>query len=721
MSIKTLLEQLDGRNVAEDLDEEHLRCIGDEVKRRFAEDSGSMGEWGDIIDKGLELLKQDFKPKSEPFDGASNYKSPIIPEGILKFGDRAKIELLNKRDLVKADIIGKDKDDTKKERSERVCEYMNYQLNHEMKEWRPDQEGLFYRIGLIGNLFKKTQFDPFKGRNVSKVIHYPNFAVNQATTNIDECRSFTDILTFDRNDVFERQNSGTWLEVDIYPDLEGDAKKGSNQKGDEGSNEANDVDQSEENEDRFFEQHCYEDLDDDGYAEPYVITVHEKSGHVVRIDAAYSEDSIRVKYNDRIQTVFEAITRQATDFRKQTEEGLTSALVEKFEPDFSAMKLVSIQQESQITSYPYYPALDGTFLGNGYFHMIANLAKANNTITNLLLDGGQLANLGGGFLAKGFRKKMGPIRLKPSQWMATDVAPQDMSTGMLPNPTKEPSQALFALNEKLESQLRNFVLVASDETSGIQANTAATTALAMIYEQALPMSALLIRLTDSEAEEFRKLFRLNQRYIEAEDYQMVLDEEEADYQADFDSKQMDMATVANPEMSSQMQKAQMAEAQLAVFDRVLQSGGNPIPIVKEYFELIGSDLVDRVFPEEGAMTEDEKKQMAAMTQAQESANKMQEVQIQLLNQQVQNEGIEAQSLAIKRKAEIIGIRAKVDETIANTILLAEKAESEHAKNQIDIYTTKLQSVSDMLAASADSVVATQENSRVDTSSALESL
>lgn len=728
MSLKKLLDQLDGRNIAKGLTEEKLTCLGKEVKRRFNEDIGSMTDWSNLIDKGLELLKQDFMPKSEPFDGASNYKSPVIPEGIIKFGDRAKIELLNKRDLVKADIIGRDQEKKKEKQSDRVCEYMNYQLNHEMKEWRGDQEILFYRIGLIGNLFKKTQFDPFKGRNVSKVIHYPNFAVNQSTTNIDECRSFTDILVFDRNDVFERQNSKTWLDVEIYPELDEDT-----QKGDEGSSEANNVDQPEQNDDRFLEQHCYEDLDGDGYAEPYVITVHENTGKVVRIDACYSEDSIRVSYNDRIQTVFEAITDQAKTFTTETDQGLQSSLNEGFKPDFSVMTLVSIQQESQITSYPYYPSIDGTFLGNGYFHMIANLARANNITTNLLLDAAQLANLGGGFLAKGFRKKMGPMRIKPAQWNATEVPARDLAAGMAPNPTKEPSPALMSLNDKLEAQLRNFALVASDEGSGIKANTAPTTALAMIYEQDLPMSALLIRLTDSEAEEFKKLFRLNQRYIQADDYKLVLDEQEADYLEDFNSKLMDISPVANPEMSGQMKKVQMAEAQLAVFDRVVQVGGNAIPIIKNYFELIGSDLLPELFPEEGAVPKEDEKQMQAMAQQQQKAQQLQEVQIklqeaqiQLMQQQVENEGLEAQSLAIKRKAEIQVILTKVDKTIAETLLIAEKAESEQAKNQISIYTTKLKSIRDLIDESSNSVVI-PEPKRIapipppDTSSALENI
>jgi len=437
-------------------------------------------------------------------------------------------------------------------------------------------------------------------------------------------------------------------------------------------------------------------LDKDGYAEPCIITVHEKSKKVVRIVARYSPDTIMVKLNDRIESLTAAVERQAKVAMAAVSSGEQTALSTGFEVDFSGMKLCAVNPESQITSYSFYESLDGTFLGSGYFHMVANLATANNVTTNVLMDGAQLSTLGGGFLAKGFRKKMGPIRLKLGQWMATDVPAADLRNGMMPNPTSEPSQTLYNLNDKIEGQLRNFTLVAGNENQGIQANTAPTTALAMISEQAIPTSALLLRITEAEGKEFQKLFQLNKKYVDPEQYQMVLDDEEANFENDFNEKMMDMVPVANPEMSSKMQRVQMAEAQMGVVDRVLQAGGNPMPIIKGYFEAMGADNLDKIFPEEGTMTEEEKQQIAAMTQAQEQANELQTIQIQLLNQQVENEGIEAKSLAQRRSIENRETVVKIDKIIADTILTREEAETESLKNQIDTYTAQMTAIRDSI-------------------------
>ena len=79
----------------------------------------------------------------------------------------------------------------------------------------------------------------------SHIIQYPDFVVNQATTSMRKCRSFTQIMEFDLNEVTERQRAGLWLEVDIYPE---------ESEGDEGSNEAEGVTSADENVNRFLEQ-----------------------------------------------------------------------------------------------------------------------------------------------------------------------------------------------------------------------------------------------------------------------------------------------------------------------------------------------------------------------------------------------------------------------------------------------------------------------------------
>jgi len=159
MAIKELLDFVGKQNIAEDIlklegGKEILADLGERVRRQFDEDWGSMDGWMDAVDKGVKLMKQEFNTKSTPWDGASNFKTPLLSEASIAFGDKASLEILRARNLVKADVIGKDKTGEKKDLAERVTEAMNYQVNYQMKEWRKDQKRMLYTLPSNGCIQK---------------------------------------------------------------------------------------------------------------------------------------------------------------------------------------------------------------------------------------------------------------------------------------------------------------------------------------------------------------------------------------------------------------------------------------------------------------------------------------------------------------------------------------------------------------------------------------
>ena len=161
---------------------------------------------------------------------------------------------------------------------------------------------------------------------------------------------------------------------------------------------------------------------------------------------------------------------------------------------------------------------------------------------------------------------------------------------------------------------------------------------------------------------------------------------------------MDMTTTANADMSSKMQRIQTATIELEQFDRVLASGGNPLPIIKNYFDAIGSTLGDQIFPEQGQMTPEEEAQLKAMTQAQEQANKLQELQLQILEREQIRLDKDTDAKIAKVGDEIKKIQSEFIQNISKALLNAEQAETEDVKNQISIYSTNIQSQIDVLEA-----------------------
>lgn len=746
MSTEKVLSYVGIENIAGDLSEDKLRKIADDVILRAQQDLYSMKEWKECVDKGIELCKPEFAPKDTPWEGAANYKATILAEAANNFGNRAAVELMRDPKLVKASIIGlptiknvidkkasevqkwkaeaegiaqklqqldpsdpqvaemqkviqaitdkitgntdkikakKDDMRRKNERADRISELMNWQINVQMDEWRSDQKRLMYSLPNVGTCFKKTYYDGTLGRSVSKVISYPNFIINQRTQDIKSCRSFTDILAFTKAEADLRIKSGVWLNKPLF---ENTAEL------DAGSDEAAGAENTEDNADKFYEQYCWLDLDGDGIEEPYIVTVHVSSSTVLRIVARYDEDTIIVKTNDiKPQSLIKAQRKKAALIESENKEyGSNTPLPDP--EDVSEYELVRIDPVKIITKYGMIPSSDGSYLDVGFYHLIGSMTMATNKTTNDLLNAGTLANTQSGLLAKGFRSKSGDLTITPGKYIQTEAPPEQLQLSIMPLRFGEPSQGLYALNEKLESQARSFA-GGADMANQLQANTAPTTALAMIQEALIPHTAHMSMIVDSMSQEFDALYQLNRAHLDADDYKSVVGDDEAVFTDDFDTDGMSVYCGANPEMSSRMQRMTLAQAELEQVPLVIQAGGNAVPIVKNYYKQIGSANLDEIFPNESEMSPEEKAQMQAMRQQQEQANAMAEQQLKLTQLQTdlleageERKAFEASIAAKETLAKIDKMFKEMEQIEANIKLTLEKAESEDVNNKISTYT-----------------------------------
>lgn len=749
MSVKSLIAMMDKQNIAKELTEHELAKIATDVIHRADQDRQSMKSWMDGVDEGLNLCKPEFVGKSEPWEGAANFKSTLLTEAANNFGNRAAMEIMRDNRLVKAEIIGietlqnviekksgeiAEMEETiaaitaqveelkasgqeldpeiqeqltatqkdiaerkaaikskklaireKTQRADRVTEVMNWQINSNMKEWRKDQKRLMYTLPNIGTIFKKTFYDESLGRCVSHVLNYPDFIVNQATVCMDTCRSFTHVFAANKSKAIERFKAGAWLDIsDDYID----------NNGDERTNEANSTENATDNPDSFYEQYCWIDLDDDGYEEPYIVTVHKASTKVVRIVARFDFDGLIVKYKDmKPMPLLEAQRARAADVMKDAEEfGVKPELPDAM--DLTGFKIVRIEPMPVISKYGFIPSYDGTFLDMGFFHFLGSVTMASNKVTNDLLDAGTLANTAMGISAKGFRKRQGDFRFKKGQIMATEIPADQLQNSIYMLNFKEPSPTLFQLNEGFKASAGGFVSN-SDAGSQIQANTAPTTALAIVQESLMHQTAHMGLIIDAMSEEFKILFTLNSDYLDDEEYRAIVGDDEASYATDFATDGLSIVCGANPEMSSRSQRMMLAEAEIAQLPLVMQAGGNGYAILKNWYKAIGSQNINEYFPNEAEMSPQDRANMKQMKEAQDQANKLQEqqnklqeLQVALLGRAEDRKDAELQVTKQKTLADVDKTLEEVQKTKAQTILTLEQAETESVANQISIYTTR---------------------------------
>ena len=560
--LETLRALLDADNVAELLDESSLQTIGQRCVREYKVDLDSRSEWEQSVQAGLKLAKQVKEEKSFPWPGAANVKFPLLAEAAISFAARAYPELV-KGKVVKASVTGKDPQGAKAQRAERVSEYLSWQVLSDMPYWESETDQLLVQLPLIGNAFRKTYHDPVKGTCDSRLVPAMDFVVNHNAKCLENVRRESEYFEFYGNDVLERQRSGAWRDVS----LNHDAKEGV---------------PDEDKVYKFIEQHRWLDLDEDGYEEPYIATVHIDSGTVVRIVPRFTADDVVVN---------------------------------------GANEVVRITASRFYTHYIFMPNPDGGLYAMGLCMLLLPISESINTTLNQLLDAGTMHNTSGGFISKGIRIKGGTYRFTPNEWKTVDSGAGELKNSIVPLPVKEPSAVLFQLLGLLIESgrgLANLKDVLQGELP--QANTPATTVLAMIEQGEKVYNGIYKRVFRSLGEEFKAIFRENRKYLKDEKYQAVLDQP-AIVEQDFNESDFDVTPVADPNVSSQVQRMYRAQAMMQIKGEPGMKGAE---VTAEYLESIGIDSPDRFFdPASQAQAQMQMSALAQVAAEQELAVKAQ--------------------------------------------------------------------------------------------------
>lgn len=498
----TIDELKKSNNIANLLDESKLAEIGQLVSRGYEIDEASRTEWKETVDQAMEIAKQVMTKKSFPWENASNIKYPLITQASIDYASRTLPEVIQNEKVVKIRVLGKDQDNKKYERADRVSQYMSYQLICESPDWEDGTDKLLQILPVLGTVFKKTYYDEIEKRNCSDLCVPDKIVINYAAQSLEAARRITHCITLYANDVIERQLSNLFCECDV--DLLGTS-----------TNSEDDHDSPIE----FLEQHCYMDLDEDGYKEPYIVTIHKESKKVFRI----------VQRFDKIQ---------------KTAEG----------------KVKRITATQYFTDFHFIRSPDGGFYSMGFGSLLLPLNRAINTLINQLIDSGTLNNMQGGLIGKGLRLKNGQIKFKMGVWQTMDCASgEDISKNIFPWPTKEPSQTLFSLLGML-MQVGRDLSSTTDVLMGKQPaqNVASSTVSQLVEQGTKVFIAINKRLYRSLKKEYEKLYCLNYKYLKQEDYIAVLDNPEADVKKDFAEDNLDIVPVADPNVSSETQRVMRA-------------------------------------------------------------------------------------------------------------------------------------------------------------------
>ena len=536
-------------NLSEFLDESILVEIGSELEGQYKDYRSSRQDWETTYTNGLELLGFKYERRTEPFRNASGVTHPVLAESVTQFQSQAYKELLPADGPVRTQIVGKI-DSQKEQQSERVRDFMNYQIMTVMKEYEPEFDQMLFYLPLSGSTFKKVYYDAILGRAVSKFIPAEDLIVPYSATSLEDADAIIHVLKISENDLRKQQVSGFYKDVELgQPAIKSDPIK-------EKEREIEGV-RIERQDNIYTLLECHVNLDIEGFEDkdiqtgeptgiklPYVVTIEESSREVLSIRRNYkSDDPLKNKTN-------------------------------------------------YFVHFKFLPGLG--FYGFGLIHMIGGLSRTATQALRQLLDAGTLSNLPSGFKMRGIRVRDDAQPIQPGEFRDVDAPGGNLRDAFMPLPFKEPSATLLQLMGIVVQAGQRFASIADMQVGDGNQNAAVGTTMALLERGSRVMSAIHKRLYASLKNEFELLAKVFATYLPPNYPYDVVGGTREIKAADFDDK-IDILPVADPNIFSQTQRINLAqtEMQLAMSNPQMH---NLYQVYRTMYEAIGVKNIDLILP-----------------------------------------------------------------------------------------------------------------------------
>jgi hypothetical protein len=533
-------------NLAEHIDDSELASLVEELISDFDEDIASRKDWIQTYVDGLELLGLKIEERAEPWEGACGVFHPLLSEALVKFQAETMMSTFPASGPVRTQIIGKETPE-KKDAAQRVQEDMNYQLMDVMKEYRPEHERMLWGLGLSGNAFKKIYFDPSLDRQVSVFIPAEDIVVPYGASNLESAERVTHVMRKTENELRRLQVSGFYRDIDIgTPNntLDEIEKKIAEKLGFRASTDTRY---------KILEMHVeidlvgYEHRDENneltGIALPYVVTVEKGSNQVL-------------------------------------------AIRRNWEPDDE-----TYAKRQHFVHYGYVPGFG--FYYFGLIHLVGAFAKSGTSIIRQLVDAGTLANLPGGFKARGLRVKGDDTPIAPGEFRDVDVPSGSIKDNLMALPYKEPSQTLFMLFQTIIEEGRRFANTADLQISDMSAQAPVGTTLAILERTLKTMSAVQARVHYSMKQELGLLKHIIAAYTPDEYNYEPIEGHRRAKKSDYDN--VDVIPVSDPNASTMAQKIVQYQAVLQLAQTAPQLYNLPL-LHRQMLEVLNIKDAEKLVP-----------------------------------------------------------------------------------------------------------------------------
>jgi chaperonin GroES len=578
----TAKEMSEAINLGTLLTVEQSDRIGTRVKDGYLADKESRKEWERRNRDANELALQVVKTKSTPWQGASNVKFPLLTVATLQFAARAYGALLKGPDIVKCRVTGADPTGAKKARATRVASHLSWQVLEQDENWEEEHDRLLMTVPIVGCSFMKSWYDPVKGHNCSQHVLANDLVIDYYARSVKDSERKTHVFSLFPREIRERQLAGLYTDVDLDAPPTPTDRLPDNRQGLTAPFWEKDASR------QLLECHCYLDLDGDKYDEPYVATVDEQSGKLLRLvnrfGAVVTEQTEKIK---KLQKLLPDVRSEDEFFQIQT------AIQQLSQEEPIVLRIEAVES---FVKYPFIPAPDGGIYDLGFGSLLGPINESVNTIINQLIDSGTLQNGSGGFIGRGARIPGGEMRFKPYEWKRVDVAGATLRDSIVPLPVAQPSAVLFQLLGTLVAYGEKIASVTDAMTGeNVGQNTPAYNMQSMVTQGMAVFTGIFKRMFRSMRDEYRQLYALNARHLTPEEYFQVVDGPVQEvYLTDYRGDPTDIVPAADPNAVLSEEKQRQAGVLAARSAAV--PGYNMAVVEQRILEASGIQDVQEIFP-----------------------------------------------------------------------------------------------------------------------------
>ena len=520
-------------NLAETMPESELSAMAADYLDLIGKDREARKKRDEQYEEGIRRTGLgDDAPGGAQFEGATRVVHPMLTEACVDFAARAIKELFPPQGPVK-DFIPGDPTIEKLKKAKRKTDFMNWQLTVQATEFRAELEQLLTQVPLGGAQYMKVTWNEARNRPEFLFVAIDDMYLPFSATNFYSAQRKTHVQYLTQLEFTQRVKRGMYRDVDLTPvTLEPDfsaAEKANNKI--EGRTETS---YNEDGLRTVYEIYVIADIEDDGEALPYIISVDKVTSKVLSIYRNWDE-------------------------------------------------LDEAQEELQwFVEFPFVPWRGAYPIGLP--HMVGGISAAATGALRALLDSAHISNSQTMLKLKGGSKGGQSLEIQPTQVMEIEggLAADDIRKLIMPLPYNQPSPVLFSLLGFLVDAGRGVIRTSMEDIADGNANAPVGTTLAKIEQGMVVFSAIHARMHNSMQKMLGILHRLNAMYLDDEDIKEEIGEQLATRE-DFEGP-LDVVPVSDPNIFSEAQRfaqvqavAQRAAAlpqlydQRAVEERILET------------------------------------------------------------------------------------------------------------------------------------------------------